>query len=191
MRKDWVKPRIGKENVTQMHYARQGIVTEEMRHVAEVEGLEPELIRSEIADGRFIIPANIYHTNLEPMGIGIAARCKINANIGNSSLSSSVDEEIEKLNLCVKYGADAVMDLSTGKYIHEIREAMIHNSPIPLGTVPIYEALERVNEIHELTIDDLLDIIEIQAKQGVDFMTIHCGLLHEFLPMAAKRGGIF
>ncbi len=187
MRKDWVKPRIGKENVTQMHYARQGIVTEEMRHVAEVEGLEPELIRSEIADGRLIIPANIYHTNLEPMGIGIAARCKINANIGNSSLSSSVDEEIEKLNLCVKYGADAVMDLSTGKYIHEIREAMIQNSPIPLGTVPIYEILERVNEIHELTIDDLLDIIEIQAKQGVDFMTLHCGLLHEFLPMAAKR----
>ena len=187
MRKDWVTPRIGKENVTQMHYARQGIITEEMRHVATVEDLEPELIRSEIADGRFIIPANIYHTNLEPMGIGIAARCKINANIGNSSLSSSVDEEIEKLNLCVKYGADAVMDLSTGKYIHEIREAMIHNSPIPLGTVPIYEALERVNEIHELTIDDLLDIVEIQAKQGVDFMTIHCGLLHEFLPMAAKR----
>ena len=187
MRKDWVKPRIGKENVTQMHYARQGVITDEMRHVAKVEGLEPELIRSEIADGRFIIPTNIYHTNLEPMGIGIAARCKINANIGNSSLSSSVDEEIEKLNLCVKYGADAVMDLSTGKYIHEIREAMIHNSPIPLGTVPIYEALERVNEIHELTIDDLLDIIEIQAKQGVDFMTIHCGLLHEFLPMAAKR----
>ena len=185
MRRDWVKSRTG--NVTQMHYARQGVITEEMRHVAGVEYLAPEFVCSEIAEGRLIIPANINHTNLEPMGVGIAARCKINANIGNSSISSSVDEEIEKLNLCVKFGVDAVMDLSTGKYIHEIREAIVENSPISVGTVPIYEAVEGVSEIYKLTIDDILDIIEIQARQGVDFMTIHCGLLHEFLPLAAKR----
>ena len=185
MRKDWVKSRTG--NVTQMHYARQGVVTGEMQHVAHLEHLEPEFVRSEIAEGRLIIPANIHHTNLEPMGIGIAARCKVNANIGNSSLSSSEDEELAKLNICIKHGVDAVMDLSTGKNIHEIRERIIRNSPMPVGTVPIYEAVERVSEIHELTIDDLLDVIEIQARQGVDFMTIHCGLLHEFLPLAAKR----
>ena len=185
MRKDWVKSRTG--NVTQMHYARKGILTEEIRHVARLEQLEPEFVCSEIAEGRLIIPANIHHTNLEPMGIGIAARCKVNANIGNSSLSSSEEEELAKLNICIKHGVDAVMDLSTGKNIHEIRERIIRNSPMPVGTVPIYEAVERVSEIHELTIDDLLDVIEIQARQGVDFMTIHCGLLHEFLPLAAKR----
>lgn len=185
MRKEWVKGRNG--NVTQMHYARQGIITEEMRHVAHVEHLEPEFVRSEIAGGRLIIPANINHTNLEPMGIGIAAKCKINANIGNSSITSSIDEELAKLNLCIKFGVDAVMDLSTGKNIHEIREAIIRNSPMPVGTVPVYEAMERVREVHDLTIDGLLEIIETQARQGVDFMTIHCGLLHEFLPLAAKR----
>src|SRR3989337_2582814 len=155
MRKDWVKSRTG--NVTQMHHARKGVITEEMQHVARLEHLEPEFVVWEIAEGRLISPANIHHTNLEPMGIGIAARCKVNANIGNSSLSSSEEEELAKLNICIKHGVDAVMDLSTGK------------------------------NIHELTIDDLLDVIEIQARQGVDFMTIHCGLLHEFLPLAAKR----
>src|SRR3989304_1953520 len=148
---------------------------------------DPEFLCSEIAEGRLIIPANIHHTNLEPMGIGIAPRCKVNANIGNSSLSSSEEEELAKLNICIKHGVDAVMDLSTGKNIHEIRERIIRNSPMPVGTVPIYEAVERVSDIYELTIDDLLDVIEIQARQGVDFMTVHCGLLHEFLPLAAKR----
>ncbi len=185
MRKDWVKSRTG--NVTQLHYARQGIITKEMHHVARGEYLEPEFVRSEIAAGRLIIPANILHTNLEPMGIGIAARCKINANIGNSSITSSIDDELAKLNLCTKFGVDAVMDLSTGKNIHEIREAIIKNSPIPVGTVPIYESVEGISEIYELTIDNLLDTIELQARQGVDFMTIHCGLLHEFLPLAARR----
>ncbi len=170
-----------------MHYARQGTITEKMYHVASVEGLEPEFVRSEVAEGRLIIPANINHTNLVPMGIGISTKCKVNANIGNSSITSSVDEELAKLNLCIKYGVDAVMDLSTGKNISKIREAIIKNSPMPVGTVPIYEAVEFVSEIHELKINDILDIIEMQARQGVDFMTIHCGLLLEFLPLASKR----
>jgi len=185
MRKDWVKSRTG--NVSQMHYARKGIITEEMNHVAGTEQLEPEFVRSEVADGRLIIPANINHTSLVPMGIGIATKCKINANIGNSSITSSAEYELEKLELCKKFGVDAVMDLSTGKNIHDIREAIVKNSPMPVGTVPIYEAVERVNEIHELTIDDIMDIIEIQARQGVDFMTIHCGLLLEFIPLASRR----
>lgn len=185
MRSNWLKGRTG--TVTQMHYAKQGIITEEMKYVADIEHLEPEFVRTEIAEGRLIIPANINHNNLKPMGIGISATCKINANIGNSSITSSADEELEKLNLCVQLGVDAVMDLSTGKNIHEIRETIIKNSPIPVGTVPLYEAVEGVREIHELSIDDILDIIELQAQQGVDFMTIHSGLLLEFLPLASKR----
>lgn len=188
MRTDWLKGRNSHNgNITQMHFARQGVITQEMTHVASVEHLEPEFVRNEIAEGRLIIPANINHPNLIPMGIGISATCKINANIGNSSITSSEGEELEKLNLCVKLGVDAVMDLSTGRNIHGIRDCIIKNSPIPVGTVPIYEAVEGVSEIHELSIDDILDIIEMQAQQGVDFMTIHSGLLHEFLPMASKR----
>lgn len=185
MRSNWLKSRTG--NVTQMHYAKQGVITEEMEYVADIEHLEPEFVRAEIAEGRLIIPANINHNNLKPMGIGISATCKINANIGNSSITSSADEELEKLNLCVQLGVDAVMDLSTGKNIHEIRETIIKNSPIPVGTVPLYEAVEGIREIHELSIDDILDIIELQAQQGVDFMTIHSGLLLEFLPLASRR----
>lgn len=177
----------GKKNRTQMTYAQEGIITEEMHHVAKSEGLDPEFIRSEVAGGTLIIPANINHANLVPMGVGIATKCKINANIGSSSITSSIEEELAKLELCIRYGADAVMDLSTGPHIHEIRGAIIKNSPLPVGTVPIYEAAERVKEIHQLTIDDILDVIELQAAQGVDFMTIHCGLLIEFLPLAAKR----
>jgi len=175
------------KNKTQMSLAREGIITEEMDHVARVEGLDPELVREEVAKGTLIIPANVNHTNLVPMGIGIVARCKINANIGSSSITSSIEDELAKLELCIKYGADAVMDLSTGPNIQEIREAIIKHSPLPVGTVPIYEAAERVKDIHKLTIDDILDIIEAQAAQGVDFMTIHCGLLKDFLPLAEKR----
>ena len=175
------------KNKTQMSFAREGLITEEMHHVAKVEGLDPEFVRSEIARGALIIPANVNHINLVPMGIGVATKCKINANIGGSSITSSIEEELAKLELCTKYGADAVMDLSTGPNIHEIREAIIHHSPIPVGTVPLYEAAEKVKDIHKLTIDDILEVIEIQARQGVDFMTIHCGLLREFLPLAEKR----
>jgi len=144
MRTEWVKKREGDPIRTQMHYARRGIITEEMRYVAQRENLDPELIRSEVARGRMIIPANIRHTNLEPMGIGIAARCKINANIGNSATTSNIDEELEKLRYAIRYGADTVMDLSTGGNIPEIRKAIIAASPVPVGTVPLYEAVARV-----------------------------------------------
>jgi phosphomethylpyrimidine synthase len=176
MRKEWVQKRTGAIK-TQLHYARQGIITEEMQFVAQREQLDPELIRSEIARGRMIIPANIRHLNLEPMAIGLAAKCKINANIGNSSLSSTIETEMEKLRICLRYGADAVMDLSTGGDLNLIREALIQNSPIPMGTVPLYQAMYMVEKVEELTPRLLLDVIETQAKQGVDFMTIHCGFL--------------
>src|SRR6058998_2854892 len=136
MRSEWVRSRTG-DNVTQLHYARKGIVTEEMTHVAKREGLEPELVRSEVARGRMIIPANINHPELEPMGIGIAASCKINANIGNSPVTSSLQEEVEKLRLAIRHGSDTVMDLSTGKMINETREAILRASSVPIGTVPI------------------------------------------------------
>jgi len=146
MRQEWVAPRRGQANVSQMHYARQGIITEEMTYVAKRENLSPELIRSEIARGRLIIPANINHLNLEPMAIGIASKCKVNANIGASPNSSNINEELEKLHLAVKYGADTVMDLSTGGgNLDEIRTAIINASPVPIGTVPIYQAVESVH----------------------------------------------
>lgn len=185
MRAHWVRNRNG--NVSQMHYAKQGIITEEMQYVAQKESLNPELIREEIARGRLIIPANIRHTNLEPMGIGLATKCKINANIGNSPLNSDINEELEKLQVCLKYGADAVMDLSTGSRIREIRKAIIAASPVPIGTVPIYEAIERVNSPLDLTAEGILQVIEEQAQDGVDFITVHCGLLLEFVPMTARR----
>ena len=187
MRQDWVAARKGQPNVTQMHYARKGILTEEMVHVAAREDLPAELIRAEVARGRMIIPANINHPEAEPMCIGLASRCKINANIGISSVTSSAAEELEKLRLCVQLGADTVMDLSTGKSIREIRESLLRNSPLPLGTVPIYEAIEQVGRPEELTIGHLLEVIRFQAQQGVDYMTLHCGLLLGFLPLAAKR----
>lgn len=184
-RKDWVKNRSG--NVTQMHYARQGIITEEMFYVAKRELIEPELVRDEVARGRMIIPANIYHLNLEPMAIGIASNCKINANIGNSAISSNIEEEVEKLHYSIKYGADTVMDLSTGGDIPMIRERIISESPVPIGTVPIYEALYRAGKVEALTPELLLDVIESQAKQGVDYMTIHAGVLLRHVPLVKNR----
>ncbi len=187
MRQEWVAARRGLANVSQMHLARAGTITEEMAHVASRENLPAELIRDEVARGRMIIPANVNHPELEPMGIGIASRCKINANIGNSAVTSGIDEEIAKLDLCIRLGADTVMDLSTGKRIREIREALLRHATVPLGTVPIYEAVEGVRAVEELTIDGLLAVIESQAQQGVDYMTLHCGVLLEFLPLTVKR----
>jgi phosphomethylpyrimidine synthase len=187
MRAGWVEKRRGQKNVTQIHLARQGLVTEEMARVAAREKLPPELIRDEVARGRMVIPANLNHPELDPIGIGIAATCKINANIGNSAVTSDARHELEKLGLCLKHGADTVMDLSTGGNIPGIREAIIRASPIPVGTVPIYECLVHVDDVPDLTPKILLDIIEKQAQQGVDYMTIHAGLLREHVPLAAKR----
>jgi len=172
---------------TQLHYARRGMITGEMEFVAKREGLAPELVRDEVARGRLIIPANIHHANLEPMCIGVASRCKINANIGNSATTSNIDDELEKLRCAVKYGSDTVMDLSTGGDIPEIRKAIIADSPVPIGTVPIYEALSRVRRVEDLTIGVLLEVIEEQAEQGVDYMTIHAGVLVQYIPMTTRR----
>jgi phosphomethylpyrimidine synthase len=158
-----------------------------MEYVARRENLAPELIRSEVARGRMIIPANINHSNLEPMCIGIASKCKINANIGNSATTSNIDDELEKLSYSVKFGADTVMDLSTGGDIPRIRQAIIDASPIPIGTVPIYEALSRVRRVQDLTPEIMLEVIEEQAQQGVDYMTIHAGVLVQYVPLAANR----
>jgi phosphomethylpyrimidine synthase len=173
--------------VTQLYHARQGTVTPQMAFVAAREGLDPDTIRQELAAGRLVIPANINHPELEPAAVGQAVTCKINANIGNSALSSGMVEELSKLDICLRYGADAVMDLSTGQDIHAIREAILRHSPIPVGTVPIYEAMEGVEDVIDLTVDDLLRVIERQAAQGVDFMTIHCGVLRAFLPLIESR----
>ena len=186
IRSEWVRRRTGPV-VTQMHYARQGTITEEMAFVARRENLPAETIRAEVARGRLIIPANIRHVELEPMSIGIAARCKINANIGNSSAASNIDQEVEKLNTAVHYGADTVMDLSTGGAIHEIREAIIRHSPVPIGTVPIYQAISRVTHVRDLTPSLMLEVIEEQAEQGVDYMTIHAGVLRDHLPLTRRR----
>ncbi|HEX5483883.1 MAG TPA: phosphomethylpyrimidine synthase ThiC, partial [Terriglobia bacterium] len=186
IRHEWVKKRMGPV-VTQMHYARQGVVTEEMEFVARRERLAPDAVRSEVARGRMIIPANVRHVELEPMAIGIAAKCKINANIGNSATTSNVDGEVEKLRTAVKHGADTVMDLSTGGGIHEIREAILRSSPVPIGTVPIYEALGRVKHVRDLTPELMLEVIEEQAEQGVDYMTIHAGVLREHIPLTRNR----
>jgi phosphomethylpyrimidine synthase len=187
MREQWVAPRWNDPVRTQMHYARKGIVTEEMDYVARRENLPAELVRSEVARGRMIIPANINHRSLEPMCIGVASKCKINANIGNSATTSNIAEELDKLRYCVKYGADTVMDLSTGGDIPRIRKAIIEASPIPVGTVPIYEALSRVRRVEDLTAEIMLEVIEEQAEQGVDYMTIHAGVLVQYIPMTAKR----
>src|SRR5436305_463324 len=174
-------------NVSQMHFARQGVISEEMEYVARREKLEPELVRSEAARGRMIIPANVNHRNLEPMAIGIASKCKINANIGNSATSSNIDEELKKLHHAVHYGADTVMDLSTGGNLPEIRKAIIDASPVPVGTVPVYEAITRVRRPEDLTFNLMLEVIEEQAEQGVDYMTIHAGVLREHVPFVRKR----
>ncbi len=175
--------------LTQMRYARDGLITDAMRFVAEREQLPPELVRDEIAIGRLIIPANIHHLagRLEPMAIGKVSRVKINANIGNSAVTSNSDGELEKLHMAVHYGADTVMDLSTGGNIDGIRAAIIAESPVPIGTVPIYQAIQTVNSPEDLTADDLLQMIEHQAKQGVDYMTLHAGILYEHLPLVYGR----
>ena len=188
MRSKWVAQRQEDPIRTQIHYARRGITTQEMDHVARREKLTPETVRSEVARGRMIIPANVRHTNLEPMAIGVESSCKINANIGNSAITSEIDTELEKLSYSIKYGADTVMDLSTGGDIPRIREAIINASSVPIGTVPIYEALTRVDgKISELTWPVMRDVIEEQAEQGVDYMTIHAGVLIQYIPMAVKR----
>jgi phosphomethylpyrimidine synthase len=187
LRTEWVQKRAGSANQSQMHFAREGVVTEEMRFVAAREKLEPELVRSEVARGRMVIPANVKHDNLEPMCIGIASSCKVNANIGNSAVTGGVDGELEKLRFAIKYGADTVMDLSTGGKIDEIRSAIIGASPVPIGTVPIYQALKDAKDIQRLTASDLIDVLEHQAKQGVDYFTIHAGLLVEHLTLVKDR----
>ena len=179
--------RTGDSNMSQMHFARKGQITEEMAFVAEREKIPVGLIRDEVAAGRLIIPANINHPEVEPMGIGVATRCKINANIGNSAVTSNIREELDKLHMAVNFGADTVMDLSTGGSIPEIREAILRHSPVPIGTVPIYEALNRVKKLEDLNIDVYLEVIEEQAQQGVDYFTVHAGVLIQYVPMVAKR----
>ena len=174
--------------VTQLYYARQGVVTPEMEFIALREGLEAEFVRSEVARGRAIIPANINHPESEPMIIGRNFLVKINANIGNSSVASSIEEEVEKMRWAAKWGADTVMDLSTGKNIHETREWIIRNSPVPIGTVPIYQALEKVDgKAEELTWEVYRDTLIEQCEQGVDYFTVHAGVLLRYIPMTAKR----
>ncbi|HWW96210.1 MAG TPA: phosphomethylpyrimidine synthase ThiC, partial [Edaphobacter sp.] len=179
--------RTGDWNMSQMHFARKGMITEEMAYVAQREKISAELVRSEVAKGTMIIPANINHPELEPMAIGVESLCKINANIGNSALVSNVDEELRKLHTAVHFGADTVMDLSTGGDIPMIREQILRHSPVPIGTVPLYEALSRVKRVEDLNIDMYLEVIEEQAEQGVDYFTIHAGVLIQYIPMVAKR----
>lgn len=208
------KPRRAKsgKNVTQMHYARQGIITPEMEYIAirenqrQLEGVDarqhvgqnfgaknlteitPEFVRQEVAEGRAIIPANINHPEIEPMIIGRNFLVKINANIGNSALGSSIDEEVAKMTWATRWGADTIMDLSTGKNIHETREWIIRNSPVPIGTVPIYQALEKVDGVAEdLTWEIFKDTLIEQAEQGVDYFTIHAGVLLRYVPLTANR----
>jgi phosphomethylpyrimidine synthase len=172
---------------TQLISARNGIITEQMRIVAEKECRTPESIMDEVAAGTIVIPANINHTQIAPIGIGKSLYTKINANIGNSTMSSCPKEELKKLHTALKYGADTAMDLSTGANINEIRGTIIANSPAPIGTVPVYEALSRVEKSDDLTDELILDVIKGQAEQGVDYMTIHAGLLKAHVPMAKKR----
>jgi phosphomethylpyrimidine synthase len=189
-RADWLDRRKAANtdgNFSQMHYARRGVITDEMEYVARREGISAELVRDEVARGRMIIPANVNHPELEPMAIGVASKCKINSNIGNSAVTSDIEEELRKLHTSVHFGADTVMDLSTGGDIHQIREAILRHSPVPIGTVPIYEAVQRVKRTEDLTADLMLEVIEEQAAQGVDYMTIHAGVLIQYLPLVHKR----
>jgi phosphomethylpyrimidine synthase len=175
-------------NVTQMHYARKGIITKEMEFIAIRENCEPSFVRDEVARGRAVITANINHPELEPQIIGRNFLVKINANIGNSAITSSIEEEVEKMTWATRWGADTVMDLSTGKNIHETREWILRNSPVPIGTVPIYQALEKVDgKAEELTWELYRDTLIEQAEQGVDYFTVHAGVLLRYVPMTAKR----
>jgi phosphomethylpyrimidine synthase len=182
------QPHRASAPVTQLHYARRGDITPEMEFIALREGFEPEFVRKEVAEGRAIIPANINHPEIEPMIIGRAFKVKINANIGNSAVKSSIEDEVEKLRWATLWGADTVMDLSTGKNIHETRQWIIRNSPVPIGTVPIYQALEKVNGVPEdLTWEVYRDTLIEQAEQGVDYFTVHAGVLLRYVPMTADR----
>ena len=188
MREEWVKLRENDKVRTQMYYAKKGVITEEMEYVAKVEKIDAELLRSEIARGRCIIPANINHKHQIPMAIGMVSNCKINANIGSSALSSDIEGEIEKVDACLKYGADTIMDLSTGGDLDAIREAVIAHSTVPIGTVPMYQILHDCNDkIEDLTIESMLSVLEKQALQGVSYFTIHAGFLLRFMPHVAKR----
>lgn len=188
MRKQWLEKRKSDPIKTQLHYAKKGIVTPEMEYIANKEGLKAEAIRKEVQKARLIIPANINHINLEPMGIGVALRTKINSNIGSSSIINSIDEEVEKLKVSIKYGADTVMDLSTGGNLDKIREAIIFSSSVPIGTVPMYQILHDVkNDVMKLDIKTMLEVLEKQAQQGVSYFTIHCGFLLEHMPFVSRR----
>jgi phosphomethylpyrimidine synthase len=174
--------------VTQLAYARAGVVSPEMEFVAVREGVDPELVREEVAAGRAVLPANINHPEAEPMIIGKRFLVKVNANIGTSAVSSSIAEEVEKMSWATRWGADTVMDLSTGKRIHQTREAIIRNSPVPIGTVPIYQALERVKgDPTRLSWEVYRDTVIEQAEQGVDYMTVHAGVLLRYVPLAVRR----
>ncbi|MBB5914223.1 phosphomethylpyrimidine synthase [Nocardia transvalensis] len=194
LRDGWAKPTAGPGvgvsggPRTQLAWARQGIITTEMRYIAAREGVSPELVRDEVAAGRAVIPANHNHPESEPMIIGKKFAVKINANIGNSAVSSSIAEEVEKMVWATRWGADTIMDLSTGKNIHETREWILRNSPVPVGTVPIYQALEKVNgDPTQLTWEIYRDTVIEQAEQGVDYMTVHAGVLLRYVPLTAKR----
>ena len=172
---------------TQMYYARRGELTKEMSYVAKIEGVSENLVMDEVAKGSIIIPANVNHTNLKPMGIGRKLKTKINANIGNSSLSSDICAELRKLEICLEFGADTVMDLSTDGDLDAIRSAIIEHSSVPVGTVPIYEILKEAKEVTNITNELILSVLEKQARQGVSYFTIHAGFLREFLPLVKKR----
>ena len=172
---------------TQMYYARRGELTKQMSYVAKIEGVSENLVMDEVAKGSIIIPANVNHTNLKPMGIGRKLKTKVNANIGNSSLSSDICAELRKLEICLEFGADTVMDLSTDGDLDAIRSAIIEHSSVPVGTVPMYEILKEAKEVTNITNELILEILEKQAKQGVSYFTIHAGFLREFLPLVKKR----
>jgi phosphomethylpyrimidine synthase len=185
LRQPWIDAR---EHDTQLGYARRGVITEEMRFIAEREGVAPELVRDEVAIGRAVIPANRRHPEAEPMIIGKRFLVKINANIGNSAVTSSIEEEVDKMVWATRWGADTVMDLSTGRRIHETREWILRNSPVPIGTVPIYQALEKVNgDPAKLSWEVYRDTVIEQCEQGVDYMTVHAGVLLRYVPLTARR----
>ena len=172
---------------TQMYYARRGELTKQMSYVAKIEGVSENLVMDEVAKGSIIIPANVNHINLKPMGIGRKLKTKINANIGNSSLSSDICTELRKLEICLEFGADTVMDLSTDGDLDAIRSAIIEHSSVPVGTVPMYEILKEAKEVTNITNELILSVLEKQARQGVSYFTIHAGFLREFLPLVKKR----
>jgi len=172
---------------TQMYYARRGKLTQEMSYVARIEGISENLLIDEVAKGSIIIPANVNHINLKPMGIGRKLKTKVNANIGNSSLSSDICAELRKLEICLEFGADTVMDLSTDGDLDAIRSAIIEHSSVPVGTVPMYEILKEAKEVTNITNELILSVLEKQARQGVSYFTIHAGFLREFLPLVKKR----